>query len=121
MSTANQVSLCDFVFAGISLQEWVEIQSRELQMKEKKKGTNKGQATGTAGGLEGREAAELRGEQQEATGDAAEEGEVKVEEVSEVEVPLVRKRSRLMKAGNIRSAGEQVSAKEAMSTRDAAE
>lgn len=44
-----------------------------------------------------------------------------MEEVSEVEVLLVRKRKRLMRVGDIVSARENVSADEAMSTRDVAE
>lgn len=62
--------------------------------------------------------AELRGEHQEIIGRAAKERGVEVEEVSEVLAPLVRKRKRLIKAGDMRPTREKVSAEEAMSTRD---
>lgn len=46
----------------MSLQEWVEIQSRELHTKENEKEMEKGQAAGTVSGLEGWEVAEPRRE-----------------------------------------------------------
>lgn len=92
----------------MSLQEWVEIRSRELQTKDKGKRTEKGQAAGTGSDLESREAAEPRREQQEATSGAAGEGDAEVEEVAEVEIPLVRKRRRLMRAGEMVPAREGV-------------
>lgn len=102
----------------MSLQEWVEIRSRELQTKENEKGTDNEQAVGTVGG---QDVAEPRGEHQETTGRAARERGVEVEEVSEIEAPLVRKRRRLIRAGDMRPVGEKVSAEEAMSTRDTTE
>lgn len=48
----------------MSLQEWVEIRSRELQTKKKQKVADKREAVGTAGG---QDAAELRGDRQETT------------------------------------------------------
>lgn len=51
----------------------------------------------------------------------ADERVVEVEELSEAEVPLVRKRRRLMRVGTIVSIEERVSANEAMPTRNEAE
>lgn len=70
--------------------------SRELQTKEKKKGTEKGEPIQTMGG---QGATELMGDRQEVTGDAAGKGETEARETVEAEVPLVRKRKKLMKAG----------------------
>lgn len=104
----------------MSLQEWVEIRSRELQTKEKEKGADKRQAAGTAGGLKGREGAEPRGEQQEATSWAWER-EAEVEEMSKVDVSLVRKRRKLVKAAEMVPAKENVVAEEVRSSRNATE
>lgn len=61
----------------------------------------KKQTAGTTSGVDGWEVAEPRDEQQEATNGAAEENEAEVEEVSEMEVPLVRKRRRLVRVGDV--------------------
>lgn len=97
------------------MKEWVEMWSWELQTKEKEKEADKGQVVGTASG---RDAVELREEQQETMGEVTEAGGTEVEEIAEVEVSLVRKRRRLMIAGDMRPAEEKVSAEEAMSARD---
>lgn len=93
------------------------MRSWELQTKEKEKGADKEHAISTVGG---QDVAEPRGEHQETTGRAARERGVEVEEVSEVVAPLVQKRRRLIRAGDMRPAKEKVSAEEAMSMRDTA-
>lgn len=78
-------------FAGMSIQEWLEIRSLEIHTKEKEKMTKKGQSADTFGCLEDREAAEPRGDQQKATSRTVKKGGKEAKEVSEVEVPQVRK------------------------------
>lgn len=88
--------------AGKSLQEWVESWSQELQTKKKRKRTDRGQTASAGDGPEVREAAGQRTEEQEverqATSRATKEERPEVKEVAEVEVPLARKRKRLMRA-----------------------
>lgn len=86
----------------MSLQEWVEMRSQELQTKEKERRMGKGQPAGMAdsqGSPEQRTTrGESSGEQQwpirEAGGGGSE-----AEEVEEMEVLLVRKRKKLVKVG----------------------
>lgn len=104
----------------MSIQEWLEIRSLELQTKEKEKMTEKGQSADTFGGPEDREAAEPRGDQQQGTRRTVKKGGKEAEEVSEMEVPLVRKWRRLMRVGDNVPTRENVS-EETTSTRDVAD
>lgn len=73
------------------------------------------------GGPKGREATKPRDEQQEETSEATEKGGTEAEKVSEMEVPLVRKKIRLMRTGDIVPSRENVSAEEVRSKRDVVE
>lgn len=73
----------------MSLQDWVEVQSRELQTKEKRKTVEKGETGETT---EGKRMIEPREERPEAVGEATGVAQGGAEEVVEVEVPLGGKR-----------------------------
>lgn len=77
------------LIAGMTLQAWVEIRSRELQTKEKYRGAKKGEALGDGGK---RGAGEPEERRRETTVEPIEGEEAEVEEIGEVEVPLVRKK-----------------------------
>lgn len=85
------------------------MRSRELQTKEKQKVTKKGKAVKTVGG---QGVAEPMGDRQEATGGSAGKKETEAGEMVEADVPLVRKRKRLMKAEETASTKENVAVKE---------
>lgn len=91
-----------------------------MQIKEKEKRAKKGQAAGTTESLERQGAVEPRIEQQGGMSRAGERG-AEVEELSDVEVPLMWKRRRLMRAGDIVPARENVSANKIMPMRDVTE
>lgn len=122
-SRANRVMLFDFC-AGMSLQEWVEMRSQELQTKEKERRMGKGQPAGTAGSRGSPEQRTSRGEnsgEQQGPMSEAGGGGSEAEEAVEVEVPLVRKRRKLVKTGEGIAARDNVSAEEARPIRGVAE
>lgn len=110
--------------AGKSLQEWVNSRSRKLYTKKKRKRIEKGQTMSAGNGPEVLEVVGQRREEHEAVGQAtskaAGKGRSEVEEVAKAEVPLFPKKRRLMRAGEIVSAGEGASAGEVVPTGDGA-
>lgn len=80
-----------------------------MQTKEKQKGMEKGEAVPTMGG---QGATELMGNRPEAMGGATGEREMEARETVEAKVPLVRKRRRLMKAGETAPTKKNVVAEE---------
>lgn len=82
------------------------------------KGADIGEVVGTACGREGRDATQPRKEQQEIMGGAAGKGGKEAGEILEVDIHLVLKRRKLVKAGGIVPAKENVAAEEMRSPRD---
>lgn len=104
----------------MSLQEWVENRSRELQTNEKRKATKKGQGTSAGSDPEvievtGQERGEPEAGEQ-ATVRVAGEAKPAVEEEVEGEVPLVQKRRRLTKLGEMVPVREGTSGGEVVPT-----
>lgn len=91
------------------------MRSLELQKKEKQKMTDKGVAVKTV------RSQVATGDRQDAAGGSAGDWETKVEEMVEAEVPLVRKRRRLMKAGENPTTKENVVAKDTGLVREVTE
>lgn len=104
----------------MSLQEWVESRSRKLQTKEKRKMTEKEQTASEGNDLERGAVVGQRREEQETISEATGKGGSEAEEVAKVETPLVQKRRRLMRAGEMVPVRKSVSAGDVVLTRDGA-
>lgn len=82
--------MCAWLIAGMGLQAWVEMRSRELQTKEKGKVAEKGDPAGTSGPIE---------ERTMVVAEPPVVGAAEPEEAEEAVQPLVRKKRRLEKNG----------------------
>lgn len=91
------------------------MRSLELQTKEKQKVMDKGEAVETM------RSQVATGDRQDTAGRLAGDGETEVEEMMEAEVPLVRKKRRLMKAGENPPTKENVAAEDTRLVREVTE
>lgn len=86
------------LIAGMSLQDWVQMRSRELRTKEKQKTSKK---EGTVEMTEEQGTGEPREEQSGTMDGAIGSEQGGAEELVKAEVPLVRKRRRLVKVSQV--------------------
>lgn len=115
----NESRDCWFWGAGMSLQEWVESRSRELQTKEKRKAMEKGQTPSADSKPEVIEVTWQEVAEQVTIQDPGEADPVTEEEV-EVKVPLLQKRRRLTKVSDMVPAREDGSTWKVVPARDGA-
>lgn len=101
----------------MSLQEGVDMRSQELLTKEKRKVAEKGDIGGSVGD---QDTTKPMGERQETVNGSAEEEQRGPEEIVEVDVPLVRKGRRLVKAEKMEPAQERVAAESTRPRREGA-